>query len=207
MRNKVRFAVVLVLVAFALPAAAQYNQLGKKNEFMAKVELGYGPFMGNNGDAGEYGYYLDKFYNAVNISGMAGLNISQDWFVGAGAGFNYFHSLTQGVADPMMGFNVFLDMDFRPIWKAVMGLDYQPITSFKVAPLVGVRAGGSILMGNPDQYGITFTPMGELYAGINWYYMHGLHNMERNWHSLYATIGVQLMQQTVFLPITVGWRW
>lgn len=195
------------MVAFALPAAAQYTQLGKKNEFMAKVEAGYGPFMGNIGVADEYGYYLDKFYSSANISAMAGLNISQDWFVGLGAGFNYLLSLTDEMAEPMMGFNVFADMDFRPIWKTVMGLDYQPITSIKVAPLTGVRLGGSILMGNPDQYGTTFTPLVEVYGGVNWYYLHGLHNMERNWHSLYATIGVLYMQQTVFLPITVGWRW
>ena len=87
-----------------------------------------------------------------------------------------------------------------------MGLDYQP-TTIKLAPLVGGRLGGSLLMGDADTYGTTFTPMAEFYGGINWYYMHGLRNMEHNWHSFYATIGVAWMQQTVFLPIRVGWRW
>ena len=47
----------------------------------------------------------------------------------------------------------------------------------------------------------------ELYGGVNWYYMHGLRNMQHNWHSFYATIGVAYLQQTVFLPVRIGWRW
>ena len=206
--NKIKNIIAVVLTAFALNASAQYSQLGKKNEFMLKMELGYAPFMGNMGQAGEHGYYLSKFHNAAGANIMAGINISQDWFIGAGAGFNYFHNLQQGLADPLMGANFFLDIDFRPIWKGVMGLDYQP-TTIKWAPLVGFRAGGSALMGKaePDGYGTTITPLAEFYGGINWYYMHGLRNMEHNWHSFYATIGVAYMQQTVFLPVRVGWRW
>ena len=206
--NRIKIIIAVVLTALTLNATAQYSQLGKKNEFMLKMELGYAPFMGNMGQAGDHGYYLSKFHNAAGLNIMAGVNISQDWFVGAGAGFNYFHNLQQGLAEPLMGANFFLDVDFRPIWKAVMGLDYQP-TTIKWAPLVGLRAGGSMLMGQPepDGYGTTMTPLAEFYGGINWYYLHGLHNMEHNWHSFYATIGVAYMQQTVFLPIRVGWRW
>ena len=204
--NKIKILLVVSLLGTALSANAQFSQLGPKNEFMIKVEAGYAPFIGNTGEAGDFGYYLSKFHHAANLNVMAGINISQDWFLGGGVGLNYYHNLKQGLAEPYPGVNVFVDFDFRPIWKAVMGLDYQP-TTIKVAPLVGGRVGGSLLMGDADAYGTTFTPMGEFYGGVNWYYMHGLRNMEHNWHSFYATIGVAYMQQTVFLPIRVGWRW
>ncbi|MBR4773733.1 MAG: hypothetical protein IK010_04805 [Bacteroidales bacterium] len=206
--NRTKLIIAVVLTALTLNAAAQYSQLGSKNEFMLKMELGYAPFMGNMGQAGDHGYYLSKFHNATGANIMLGANISQDWFIGAGAGFNYYHNMVQGMAEPLMGANVFVDVDFRPIWKGVMGLDYQP-TTIKWAPLVGLRAGGSALLGKaePESYGTTLTPMAEFYGGINWYYMHGLHNMEHNWHSFYATIGVAYMQQTVYLPVRVGWRW
>ena len=204
--KKAKILLLITLLGVSLSANAQFSQLGPKNEFMLKVEGGYAPFMGNIGEAGNYGYYLSKFHQAATLNVMAGINISQDWFLGGGVGVNYYHNFKQGLADPYLGVNVFVDFDFRPIWKAVMGLDYQP-TTIKVAPLVGARAGGSLLMGDADTYGTTFTPMGEFYGGINWYYKHGLRNMEHNWHSFYATIGVAVMQQTVFLPIRVGWRW
>lgn len=207
--SKVKYLVIAVLMGISLTSEAQYSQLGKKNEFMLKVEAGYAPFMGNVGESGSYGFYISDFHNAANANVMAGLNISQDWFVGVGAGFNYFHNLKHEHVDPLMGVNFFADMDFRPIWKAIMGLDYQP-TSIKWAPMLGVRAGGSMLMGKSETYGTTFTPMAEVYAGVNWYYWYafnGMRNMTRNWHSFYVTIGVAYMQQAVFLPIRLGWRW
>lgn len=203
--NKSKLFLTIVLATLTLSATAQYSQLGKTNEFMLKLELGYSPFMGNVGEAGEHGFNLNKFHNAANVNAMAGVNISQDWFVGGGVGFNYYHNLRQGVVTPMMGANVFVDVDFRPIWHGLMGLDYQPAT-IQWAPLVGLRAGASIILDHPD-YGMPFTPMAEFYGGINWYYMHGLRNMAHNWHALYATIGVAYMQQTVYLPVRIGWRW
>jgi hypothetical protein len=207
--TKYKVLVLALLTAVSLTATAQYNQLGKKNEFMLKIDGGIMPFMGNLGTAGEHGYYLGDFHSGANLSVMAGVNISQDWFVGGGAGVNYFFSPKQEVSQTAIGANVFVDMDFRPIWKAVMGLDYQP-TSIKFAPVFGVRAGGSLLFDDSDRYGTPFTPMVELYGGLNWYYWYhfnGMRNMTRNWHSFYATIGVAYMQQTVFLPIRLGWRW
>lgn len=200
-RIKVFFATLLVALAFN--ASAQYSQLGASNQFMFKAEVGYAPFMGNIGKLTDgKGYNLSHYENAANLNVMAGINISQDWFLGAGAGLNYYHSLTQKNAESQFGANVFIDFDFRPIWKAVMGVDYQP-SSIQWAPLMGARLGGSLLFA--DQ--MLFTPLAEAYGGINWYYSHGLHNMERNWHSFYATIGVAYMQQTFFLPVRVGWRW
>ena len=203
--RKIKVLILAALVGVSCTAAAQYTQLGKKNEFMLKVEGGYAPFMGNVGEAGANGYNLNKFHNAANLNVMAGLNISQDWFLGGGAGVCYFHNTKQGAAESLMGANVFVDMDFRPIWKAIMGLDYQP-TSITWAPMVGARLGGSMLFDDK----MLFTPMAEVYGGLNWYYwyhIHGMRNMTRNWHSFYLTIGVAYMQQAVFLPIRLGWRW
>ncbi len=203
---KIRILVFAVLAGLSLSVTAQYTQqLGSNNEFMLKVEGGYGFFMGNVGEAGENGYNLNKFHSMANVNVMAGVNISQDWFLGGGAGFNYFLSPEQQTAESYMGANVFVDMDFRPIWKALMGVDYQP-TSIKFAPMLGVRAGGSMLFADD----MLFSPLAEVYAGLNWYYWYhfnGMRNMSRNWHSFYITLGVAYMQQTVFLPIRIGWRW
>lgn len=207
--NTYKALAIALLTALTLPAAAQYSQLGKKNEFMMKVEAGYLPFMGNVGEAGKYGYYLNKCHHGADVNIMAGMNISQDWFLGGGAGFVYFFSDQDEMAESVMGANVFVDFDFRPIWKAIMGLDYQP-TSIKWAPEVGARLGGSLLLGNNATYGTTITPLAEVYGGLNWYYwyhIHGMRNMARNWHSFYLTLGVAYLQQTVFLPIRIGWRW
>ena len=203
--NKIKTVIALVLTCLATGASAQFSQLGPKNEFMLKAEAGYMPFIGHVGNPGEQGYTLRDFHNGANLNVMAGINISQDWFLGGGAAFHYFHNTEQGLAEPLMGVGFFVDFDFRPIWKAVMGVDYQP-TTIKWAPEVGGRLGGSMLLNHPD-YGSPFTPLAEFYGGINWYYAHGLRNMEHNWHSFYATIGIAYMQQAVFLPIRIGWRW
>lgn len=207
--NKLKLILTLVLVALTAKGVAQYTQIGKsKSELMLKLELGYAPFIGNMGEAGEHGFYLNKFHNAANFNAMLGANISQDWFLGGGVGYSYFHNLRQGVVTPLMGAQLFIDFDFRPIWQGLMGVDYQPAT-IKWSPLVGGRVGASYLMGpgEPEGYDPTITPMLEAYGGVNWYYRHGLRNMEHNFHAFYATIGVAFMQQTIFLPVRVGWRW
>ena len=200
--NRIKAIIATLFVAMAFGATAQYSQLGAKNEFMFKAEIGYSPFMGNFGKLGDNGYNLPQYEHAAGLNVMAGVNISQDWFLGGGVGVNYYHNLVQELSKPMFGANVFVDFDFRPIWKAVMGVDYQP-TTITWAPLMGARLGGSLLFA--DQ--MLFTPLAEAYGGINWYYAHGLRNMTHNWHSFYATLGVAYMQQTFFLPIRVGWRW
>ena len=177
---KIKTLVLAVLVGVSLTSAAQYTQLGKKNEFMLKVEGGYGFFMGNVGEPDkETGLYnLDKFHSLANLNVMAGVNISQDWFLGGGAGFCYFLSPNQETAKSVMGANVFVDFDFRPIWKAIMGLDYQP-TSIKWAPMLGARLGGSLLFAD----NMLFTPMAEVYGGLNWYYWYHLNGMRRGLHA------------------------
>ena len=179
--NKIKIIIVTLLVTAVASASAQYSQLGKQNEFMLKVEFGYAPFTGNMGQAGEHGYYLSKYHQAAGANIILGSNVSQDWFIGGGIGANYYHNFQQSQAVSMFGANVFADIDFRPIWQGNMGLDYQPST-IKWAPLVGARLGGSILMGQaePEGYGTTITPLLEFYGGVNWYYLHGLRNMEHN---------------------------
>ena len=206
MKNRVSILIATALIALTLQATAQYTQLGPKNEFMFKVEGGYSVFMGNAGTQGETGHFnLPHYENAVGVNIMVGANISQDWFIGGGVGVNYYHNFKQDLSNPMIGVNFFADFDFRPIWKAVMGIDYQP-SSINWAPMLGGRAGGSLLMADR----MMFTPMGEIYGGINWYYAQqlarGMRNKTRLWHSFYATLGVAYMQQTVFLPVRVGWR-
>lgn len=205
--TKIKTIIFLILGGLTLQATAQYSQLGKKNEFMMKLEAGYAPFIGNVGKADQYGYILNKFHHGADANVMLGMNISQDWFLGAGAGAAYFFS-DHETSQSMLGVNAFVDFDFRPIWKAIMGLDYQP-QSIKWAPEVGARLGGSILLDHPA-YGTTFSPLAEVYGGLNWYYwyhLNGMRNMTRNWHSFYITAGVAYMHQTVFVPIRIGWRW
>lgn len=203
--NRIKVIFAVVLTALMVNASAQYSQLGKSNQFMLKLELGYAPFVGNVGTAGDHGFNITRYHSAALVNAMAGVNVSQDWFIGGGVGFNYFHNLRLNDVTPMMGANVFVDVDFRPIWQGLMGLDYQPAT-IKWAPMVGARLGGSIILDHP-YYGSPFTVLAECYGGVNWYYMHGLRNMQHNWHSFYATIGLAYLQQTVFLPVRVGWRW
>jgi len=203
--NKIKVIMATVLTVLTMSASAQYSQLEKPTEFMLKVELGYSPFVSNIGTPGDYGYNITKFHSAANANVMAGVNLSQDWFIGGGAGFAYYHNFQQGTVTPMMGVNLFADVDFRPIWQGLMGLDYQPAT-IKWAPMVGARLGASMILDHP-YYDSPLTPLAELYVGVNWYYLHGLRNMQHNWHSFYATLGVSYMQQTVFLPIRLGWRW
>lgn len=206
MKNRFRILLVAVLASFTFQATAQYTQLGPKNEFMLKAEANYFFFMGNTGEPGENGFVLPHYENAVGANIMAGLNISQDWFLGGGVGVNYFHNFVQPLSDPMLGINIFVDFDFRPIWKALMGIDYQP-SSINWAPIIGGRAGGNILLADE----MSFTPMAEIYGGVNWYYAQqfarGMRNKTRLWHSFYATLGVAYMQQTILLPIRLGWRW
>lgn len=203
--NRIKVILAVALTALAVNASAQYSQLGKQNEFMLKVELGYAPFATNVGQAGENGYNITKFHNAAVVDVMAGANVSQDWFVGGGAGFNYFHNPKQGIVTPMMGVNAFVDVDYRPIWQGLMGVDYQPAT-IKWSPMLGMRAGVSMILDHP-YYGAPLSPLGELYVGVNWYYRHGLRNMEHNFHAFYATVGVAYLQQTVYMPLRIGWRW
>lgn len=202
--KSIRIVLSLVMLLAATRVSAQYTQDRPNVEFMFKVEAGYLHNVGNYGkpeidgvdpDQVPSGYRLNLHEEAAGLNLMAGVNISQDFFLGGGLGYAYCYPRFKGnvdyTASQMM--HGFIDMDFRPV-----GDDW--------APMVGARVGGSFLM-NPGNYGNTLSPYLELYGGLNWFYDHALQQMNRNYHSWYVEVGVVLAQQSVFIPIRVGWRW
>lgn len=177
-----------------ITARAQFSQDKPRCEYMLKVDAGYMPFMANVAQEGEYGYYINDLQHAAGVNVMNGLNISQDFFVGLGLGYDYFFK--PGTLDNLMeGWHsglAFVDMDYRPL-KA------------EFAPMVAARLGANYLM-SPSEYGNTLSPYGEVAVGINWHYRYKYRNMERNYLSLYLQVGYAYMQQASFLPIRLGWR-
>lgn len=202
--NKIKTLVLTVSLLSAFSVSAQYTQNRPSCEYMLKVEVGYMANAGNygtpknavtteNGSLEACGYNLNLHEQGVGLNIINGANISQDFFLGGGLGYTYLASFgTLYSSKASHEAHAFIDMDFRPvgdIW----------------APMLGVRLGGSFLM-NPWNYGNTISPYAEFYAGINWFYDHTLQQMNRNYHSLFLEVGVVLQQQTVFIPIRLGWR-
>lgn len=198
------FLLIAMLMA-ATTVSAQYTQDNANVEYMFKVEVGYLHGVGNYGSPETpapanhtnlkgVGYRFNAYEEAMGLNIINGVNISQDFFLGGGVGYSFCAPMRPVHFDRSSHMaQVFVDMDFRPvgdIW----------------APMVGARIGGSFLM-NPNNYGNTISPYAEVYAGINWFYDHALQQMNRNYHSLFAEVGVVLEQQSVFIPIRVGWRW
>lgn len=200
--KSIKILCLTALVMVSMSARAQFFQ-SETDQWMMKLELGAMPFMGNVGQPGEFGYYLNNFESAAGLDVIAGRNLSQDFFVGVGLG-GYYVANINSLSDYRLAATAFVDIDFRPIWFG-RGADHMPET-YRFAPMAGVRGGVSMLMDAEDRYGMNLTPYGEIYAGVNWYYRHGLRNMEHNWRSLYLQIGVAYMQQTVYLPVRIGWR-
>ena len=205
MKNIKAVLLIVTLMASGI-AQAQYVQEKPNVEFMFKVEAGYLHAVGNYGqpttEATEAsganiqgtGYNLNLHEEAAGLNVMAGINISQDFFLGGGLGYSFCAPMRPVRLDQNSHMAlVFVDMDFRPVGNTW-------------APMVGARLGGSYLM-NPNNYGNTLTPFAELYGGLNWFYDHALQQMDRNYHSLFVETGVQFVQGTVFIPIRVGWRW
>jgi len=62
------------------------------------------------------------------------------------------------------------------------------------------------MLRNDTDYGAPMSEYSEVYAGLNWFYDHAYQQMDRNYHSVYIEAGVVLVQQTVFIPIRIGWR-
>ncbi|MCQ2261004.1 MAG: hypothetical protein MJZ77_06425 [Bacteroidales bacterium] len=198
------FLLIAMLMA-ATTVMAQYTQDNPNVEYMFKVEVGYlhnvgnygspeTPAPSNNTNLKEVGYRFNAYEEGMGLNIINGVNISQDFFLGGGVGYSFCAPMRPAHFDKSSHMaQVFVDMDFRPvgdIW----------------APMVGARIGGSFLM-NPNNYGNTLSPYAEVYAGLNWFYDHALQQMNRNYHSLFAEVGIVLEQQSVFIPIRVGWRW
>ena len=200
--KSIRYIISALLLLVSTTVSAQYTQNNPKVEYMLKVEAGYLHFINNYGEPDKIpssadiqgtGFPLNAWEEAAGLNVINGINISQDFFLGLGLGYNY--------CAPMRPMNLskssnllqgFIDMDYRPI-----GTTW--------APMVGARLGGSFLM-NPNNYGNTIGPYIELYGGLNWFYDHALQQMDKNYHSIFVEVGVIFVQQTVFLPIRIGWR-
>lgn len=202
MKNIKAFLLIVMTIA-AGAASAQYMQEKPNVEYMFKIEAGYLHNVGNYGkpaaeptttDIQGTGYNLNMWEEAMGLNIINGINISQDFFLGGGLGYNFCAPMRPARFDKSSHMAVaFIDMDFRPvgdIW----------------APMVGARIGGSFLM-NSNNYGNTISPYLEVYGGLNWFYDHALQQMDRNYHSLFVETGVLLVQGTIFIPVRVGWRW
>ena len=195
------FLTVMLLTATAV--SAQYSQERPNVEYMFKIEMGYLHNVGNYGtpkveastpDIKGTGYNLNAWEEGMGLNVINGINISQDFFLGGGLGYNFCAPMRPVKLDKNSHMvNAFVDMDFRPVGETW-------------APMLGLRLGGSFLM-NANNYGNTISPYFEFYGGLNWFYDHALQQMDKNYHSLFAEVGVVLVQQSIFIPIRVGWRW
>ncbi|MCQ2273950.1 MAG: hypothetical protein MJZ86_04055 [Bacteroidales bacterium] len=200
--KKINIVLLIVMLFAAVSASAQYTQQRPNVEYMLKIEAGYLQNVGNYGkpsidgvapNVRPQGYNLNAHEVAFGLNIINGVNISQDFFLGGGVGFSYcLPMLNDPTLQPSPMGQVFVDMDYRPVGDTW-------------APMVGARLGGSFLM-NSNNYGTTMSPYVEIYTGLNWFYDHALQQMDRNYHSFYVEAGVVFQQQTVFIPIRLGWR-
>lgn len=194
--NKIKLFVLLVLATFVSTAQAQYSQARPECEYMFKAELGYMPFVSNLGHAGAEGYYLDNLQHMLNVNVINGINIDQDYFLGFGVGYaNAF--VPSQLSDNLLGGKHcvmgFADFDYRPL-------------SMEWAPMFYGRAGANYMLNSDGPYGNTLTPYIELGLGMNWFFDFRMVNMERNYRSLYLSIGFAYTQQTTFIPVRLGIR-
>ncbi len=189
------FVALLLLASFA--AKAQYNQNRPDVEPMLKVDLSYAPFITNPNDKNGDGHYLNNLQHFGGFNVMGGVCLSQDFFGGLGAGFNYFFvpgELGASLDHESMGAQLYANFDYRPL-------------DAEFSPMVYAKAGASYMIAsNSSAFGNTLTPMMEVGLGVNWYYRHEVRNMERNYKSMYFTAGFAYMQQTFFLPVRLGLR-
>ena len=175
----------------ALGAKAQYRQNRPAVEPMFKVGMGYAPFIANV-QKGDDGFILDHTQSFATADLAGGVCISQDFFLGLGAGYHYFAN-PNSLSDGLHGAVAYVDFDYRPL-------------HIEFSPMFYGKAGASYLI-NPDGLrGNTLTPMVDVGVGCNWYYRHSVVNMERNYRSLFLTVGFAYMQETSFLPICIGLR-
>lgn len=195
--RKIRICFVALLLLASVSANAQYNQNRSGVEPMFKADLSYAPYMTNPNDKKLDGYYLNNLQHFGGVNVMGGVCLSQDFFLGLGAGFNYYFvpdELLRSQGNESMGFQLYGDFDYRTL-------------DAEFSPMVYAKAGASYMIaGNNSVYGNTLTPMLEAGLGVNWYYSHVVRNMERNYKSLYLTVGFAYMQQAFFLPVRLGLR-
>ncbi len=189
--NKISTIFLALAMLVCVSAKAQFKQDFHKVEYMLKVEAGYLPFMTNIGHAGDNGYYNEDLRHAAGLNVINGVCISQDFFLGFGVGYNYV-ARPNDIAGGWHSGLAFADFDYRPI-------------DDEWAPMLMARLGASYMMAD-NSYGNTLTSYAEVGIGFNWYFNYVYRNMERNYKSVYVTLGLAYMQQATFLPIRVGVR-
>ena len=118
--NKSLLLIVMLLTAGV--ASAQYAQEKPNVEFMFKVEAGYLHNVGNYGkptteatgpDIKGTGYNLNAWEEGAGLNLMAGVNISQDFFLGGGVGYSMCAPMRPARFDKSSNLAaLFIDMDF-----------------------------------------------------------------------------------------------
>lgn len=182
---------MLVALGCGGSAWAQYRQDKNLNKFMMKLEAGAMTYVSNTGVEGDMGYIVTDQQMVASAFMAMGINLFHDFFVGLGAGYNYF-TAASAVASAQHSATAYLDMDYRPFQT-------------KYAPLISTKIGANYLMGSP--YGNSLKPYLELCTGLNVYTKFRFVNHERdNYSSWYVQIGVAHTQQTVFIPARIGLR-
>ena len=103
--KSIRIVLSVVMLLAATTASAQYTQDRPNVEFMFKVEAGYLHNVGNYGQpeiegvnpsSVPSGYRLNLHEEAAGLNLMAGVNISQDFFLGGGLGYAYCYPRFKG---------------------------------------------------------------------------------------------------------------
>ncbi len=189
--NKLRFVLVLLFATLALSANAQFRQDRSNYEYMFKAELGYMPYMANIGHADENGWRMADMQHIAGVNIMNGVCLFQDYFVGLGLGYGYvapFKDFGNGWHSAL----AFVDMDYR-----TLDAEFSPMVSAKV---------GAHYMMTDGPHDNCLSPYVELSGGLNWYFRYVIRNMERNYASLYLTMGFAYTQQAAYFPIRLGMR-
>ena len=183
-----------MLLVLSSSAFAQFRQDRSNYEYMLKWDIGYGPFVSNLGPTNYDGLYtinepdLRHTFSANIINGVC---IHQDFFLGLGLGYNYL-AVPAHITEGWHSALAYVDFDYSPL-------------STSWSPMAYAKAGASYLL-RPEPMSNTLTPYLEAGLGANWYFNYVLSNMERNYHSLFFTVGVSYFQQSVFVPVRLGMR-
>lgn len=190
--NRIKYLLLAIAILASCSVKAQFMQDKGKYEYMFKAELGYMPFISNfTNNKGENGYYIENQQHIANVNIINGLNISQDFFVGLNLGYGYVAEIAD-MANGKHNIMVGIDADFRPINE-------------EFAPIVYGKLGASYLLSSGAN-GNTLTPYFEIGTGLNWFFSYAMRNMEHNYKTVYLTVGAAYMQQSLFIPVRLGYR-
>lgn len=163
---------------------------------MNKIELGYGVFVTNLDAEGPNGFHIPEQRHLPSLTMSGGVCLDQDYYVGLGVtagGLIPSYRILDHIGDAWLHVAGFVDFDYRPLDRVL-------------SPMAYARAGAAYnaVYNGGDQSQLS--PYAEVGLGFNWYYAYRIVNMERNYRSLYLTVGAAYQHFTVFLPIRLGIR-